>query len=99
MPKRYAIWDVTDYLKSPDDVADYLNAVLEEGDEKQLLRALGDAVKAIKGMSEVSRETGISREALYKALSEEGNPKVSSLFAVLHSVGLAFSVRPRDASA
>jgi probable addiction module antidote protein len=94
MPKRYKIWDVVDELKTPEDVAGYLNAVLEEGDEKQLMRALGDAVLAVKGMSRVAKETGLSRQALYKGLSENGNPKVSSLFAVLHSVGLEFSVRP-----
>ena len=94
MPKRYALYDAADYLKTPEDVAQYINAVMEDGDEKQLLRALGDAVRATKGMSQVSQETGLSREALYKALSEGGNPKLSSLFAVLHSVGLEFSVRP-----
>ena len=94
MPKRYKTYDTVDYLNTPEDVAGYLNAVLEEGDEKQLMRALGDAVRAIKGMSAVSKETGLSRESLYRALSENGNPKVSSLFAVLHSVGLEFAVRP-----
>ena len=94
MPKRYKNWDVVDKLKTPEDVAGYLNAVLEEGNEKKLMRALGDAVLAVKGMSQVAKEAGLSRQALYKGLSENGNPKVSSLFAVLRSVGLEFSVRP-----
>lgn len=95
MPKRSVKWDVVDYLKTPEDVAEYLNAALEEKDDEVFfLRALGDAVRAIKGMSAVSKETGLSRESLYRALSENGNPKVSSLFAVLHSVGLEFSVKP-----
>lgn len=94
MPRRYQLYDTADYLKTPEDVADYLNLVLEEGDEKQFLRALGNAVRATKNMTEAAREIGLSREALYTTLSEKGNPKLSSLLSVLHSMGLEFSVRP-----
>ena len=96
MPKRSVPYDVVDYLKTPEDIAGYLNAAMEEDREEPglFLDALGDAVRAVKGMSELSRDTGITREALHKALSQKGNPKIGNLFSVLHSVGLEFSVRP-----
>ncbi len=99
MTNRSAPFDTADYLRTPEDIAEYLNAAIEEESESPglFLNALGNAARALKGMSELSKETGLSREALYKALSEDGNPKMSSLLSVLHSVGLEFSVKRRSA--
>jgi len=95
MPKRYKVFDPINYLNTSEDLALYIEAAMEESDDpKYLLSVLGDVIKASRKISEFSRETGLSREALYKALSKEGNPKYSSLVSVLHSLGLELSVKP-----
>ncbi|MES9905567.1 MAG: addiction module antidote protein [Sedimenticola sp.] len=63
-------------------------------DSQLLLVALGDVVRATKNIAEFSREVGVSRETLYKALSKNGNPRYSSLTGILHSLGLGLSARP-----
>lgn len=83
-----------DYLKTAEDITEYLNAALDDGNEQVLLMALGNVAKANGGMSKLSRQTGLSRESLYRLLSEDGNPRLSSLVAVLHSFGLSLAVRP-----
>ncbi|MES9883381.1 MAG: addiction module antidote protein [Sedimenticola sp.] len=94
MPKRYKVYETAEHLQTPEDIQLYLEAVMEEEDPQLLLMALGDVVKATKNIAELSREIGVSRETLYKALSEEGNPRFSSLTGILHSLGLGLSVRP-----
>jgi probable addiction module antidote protein len=84
-------WDVTRYLNSDEEIVGYLNAVLEEDDQELLLAALGDVARA-KGMTQVSRETGLGRESLYKALSEQGNPEFATVQKVLRSLGLKLRV-------
>jgi probable addiction module antidote protein len=86
-----------DYLKSAQDIADYLNAALEDGDERVLLLALRNAADAIGGMTELARRSGLTRESLYRTLSEEGNPRLSSLRAILGAFGVELAVRPRAA--
>jgi probable addiction module antidote protein len=86
-----------DYLKSAQDIADYLNAALEDGDERVLLLALRNATDAIGGMTELARRSGLTRESLYRTLSEEGNPRLSSLRAILGAFGVELAVRPRAA--
>jgi len=86
-----------DYLKSAHDIADYLNAALEDGDEPVLLLALRNATDAIGGMTELARRSGLTRESLYRTLSEEGNPRLSSLRAILGAFGVELAVRPRAA--
>jgi probable addiction module antidote protein len=84
-------WDVVDHLNSDEEIVGYLNAVLEEDDQELLLAALGDVARA-KGMTQVSRETGLGRESLYKALSEQGNPEFATVQKVLRSLGLKLRV-------
>lgn len=84
-------WDVVDHLDSDEAIAGYLNAVLEEDDPALLMAALGDAARA-KGMTQVSRETGLGRESLYKALSLQGNPEFVTVQKVLRSLGLTLRV-------
>jgi probable addiction module antidote protein len=88
-------YDPVDYLKTPDDIAEYLNAAIEDGNEQLMLAVIRDIVRAMGGMSELSRETGLSRESLYRALSDDGNPKLSNFVAVLHALNLELAVRPR----
>ncbi|MRS12230.1 MAG: putative addiction module antidote protein [Actinobacteria bacterium] len=84
-------WDVTRYLDSDEAIALYLDAVLEEDDPVLLAAALGDVARA-KGMTSVSRETGLGRESLYKALSENGNPEFATVQKVIRSFGLKLHV-------
>ncbi|MEO2039868.1 MAG: addiction module antidote protein [Martelella sp.] len=90
-----ASFDAADYLDTPEDIAFYLEAVLEDGDPALIAAALGDVARS-KGMSAVSRQAGVTREALYKALSENGDPKLSTLIGVLKALGLQLAVRPEN---
>lgn len=90
-----APFDAADYLDTPEDIAFYLEAVLEDGDPALIAAALGDVARS-KGMSAVSRQAGVTREALYKALSENGDPKLSTLIGVLKALGLQLAVRPEN---
>ncbi|WP_180898518.1 addiction module antidote protein [Martelella soudanensis] len=88
-------FDAAGYLETPEDIAFYLEAVLEDGDPALIAAALGDVARS-KGMSAVSRRAGVTREALYKALSENGDPKLSTLIGVLKALGLQLAVRPEN---
>lgn len=89
-PSRY---DVVDHLQSPEDMAAYLDAWLDEfpDDVSGIARAVGDIARA-KGMTQVAKDAGLSRESLYRALSHEGNPSLSTILKVLGAVGLKLSV-------
>lgn len=80
-------WDGANYLLTPEDCADYLNAVLEDGDDQELIVALGNIARSV-GMTKVARKTGVTRDGLYKALSLNGNPSYTTVNKVLHAVGL-----------
>ena len=80
-------FDVIDFLDSDEMMAEYLNAALAENDPKYFAKALGNVARA-KGMTAVSEATGLGRQALYRALSDEGNPRIDTLFKVLKSLNL-----------
>ncbi|HTR23737.1 MAG TPA: addiction module antidote protein [Terriglobales bacterium] len=80
-------FDAARYLSSDQDIAAYLDAVLEDGDPKVIGRALGDIARA-KGMTNIARATGMSRESLYKALSPDGNPEMATFLKVIRAFGL-----------
>lgn len=83
-------WDIREHLKTPEDIAYYLEAVFENDDPKLIAAALGDIARA-RGMTEVARKAGVTREALYKALSENGDPKLATLIGVFKALGLRLS--------
>ena len=87
-------FDVPDHLDNPEEVAAYLDAVLEEGDDKLLLVALRNVVKS-RGFAKVARGAGLRRETLYQSFSEDGNPRLSTLNSVLGQLDLRLSVTPR----
>ncbi len=87
------VFDAADYLKTEADCAQYLSVVLEDGDPALLAAALGDVARA-RGMSQVARDAGITREGLYKALSAEGNPSVATVLKVMRALGLQIDVKP-----
>jgi probable addiction module antidote protein len=82
-------YDVAEQLRTPEEMAEYLNAWLTEAPEDAagIARALGDIARA-KGMSQVARDAGLSRESLYKALSESGNPSFATVLKVAHALGV-----------
>ncbi|MGE3476016.1 MAG: addiction module antidote protein [Rhodospirillaceae bacterium] len=84
-------WDAAENLQSKEDVAAYLDAVLEDGDSELLKAALGDIARA-KGMTEIAEATGLGRANLYKALSPEGNPEFSTVAKVLKALGLRLHI-------
>ena len=82
-------YDVAEHLRSPEEMAAYLEASLEEsnGDAAFVAKALGDIARA-KGMSQVARDSGLSRESLYKALSGDRNPNFDTVLKVVAALGL-----------
>jgi probable addiction module antidote protein len=82
-------YDVAEQLRTPQEMAAYLDAWLTEAPEDVagIARALGDIARA-KGMSQVARDAGLSRESLYKALSESGNPSLGTVLKVAKALGV-----------
>jgi len=80
-------YDTAEFLKTEEDVIAYLDAALEENDPELLTVALGDIARS-QGMREVARKAGVSRESLYRSLSEKGNPSAATLFKVLDACGI-----------
>ncbi|MCX7216364.1 MAG: putative addiction module antidote protein [Burkholderiales bacterium] len=89
-------FEVSDYLEDADAIAEYLTIVLEDGDPSLLIAALGDIARA-KGMSEVSRESGLAREALYKALRAGAQPRFDTVMRVLRTLGVRLVAQPLSA--
>lgn len=85
--------DVAAYMGSPEDIAAYLDAWLTEApdDAAGITRALGDVARA-KGMTQVAKDAGLSRESLYRALSPEGNPSFSTVIKVTRALGVRLHV-------
>ena len=90
--ETFSRWDAADYLKSEEDMAAYLQACLEESPDDPALvaAALGDIARA-RGMAQLAKQTGLTREGLYKALSSDGNPSLGTVLKVLKALGLKFT--------
>ena len=82
-------YDVAEQLRTPEEMAAYLDAWLSDApdDAAGIARALGDIARA-RGMTQVARDAGLSRESLYKALSENGNPSFATVLKVAHALGV-----------
>lgn len=89
-PTRY---DTADYLETPEDIACYLEAVFEDGDPALIAEALG-AVARSRGMTKIAKTAGVTREALYRSLKADGDPRISTFIGVLGSLGLKLRVEP-----
>lgn len=97
MPLETTRFDVLDHLKTPEDRLLYLEAAFEDGDPALIAHALGDVARSV-GMTNVAKEAGVTREALYKALSEKGDPKLSTLLGVVKALGVKITVEAADAA-
>ena len=94
MPKTLTTpYDTAEYLKTDEDMALYLEACFEEaGDDAAFIaKALGNIARAC-GMTQLSRDTELAREGLYKALSENGNPEFATVMKVIKALGLKLHV-------
>ena len=90
-------YDVAETLRTPDEMAAYLEACIEEadGDAAFIAKALGDIARA-QGMTQIARQTGLSRESLYKALSGDRSPSFDTVLKVITALGLKLSARVQE---
>ena len=88
-------FDVQDYLKTPDQQAAYLKAAFDSNDTSFIAAAIGDLAKA-RGVSKFSRETGLSREAIYKTFRVGGNPTLDTLSKATDVLGYRLALVPKD---
>jgi probable addiction module antidote protein len=93
---RTTRYDTATLLKTDEDIAAYLEAALEDGDPRVIAAALGNIARA-KGMTQLAKETGLGRESLYKALSPDGNPELSTVLKVVRALGLKLHATPAAA--
>lgn len=89
-------FEVSNYLNNETDIAAYLQVAIEDGDPAVLAAALGDIAKA-RGMTQLARDTGLSRESLYKSLSGERAPSSETLFKVIQALGFKLAIKPLPA--
>lgn len=85
-------FDMANYLNDEEDVTAYLQAAMEDGDPALLAAALGDIAKA-RGMTQLAKDTGMSRESLYKSLSGERAPNSDTLFKVMRALGFKLTIQ------
>jgi probable addiction module antidote protein len=88
--ERFSRYDSADYLKTPEDVAEYLIAAFEEGgdDAAYMAHVIGIAARAHGGMTKLAKETGMTRAGLYKALSKDGNPSFDTIVKAMRVLGV-----------
>jgi probable addiction module antidote protein len=88
--ERFAHYDSADYLKTPEDVAEYLIAAFDEGgdDAAYMAHVIGVAARAHGGMAKLAKETGMTRAGLYKALSKDGNPSFETIVKAMRVLGV-----------
>jgi probable addiction module antidote protein len=95
--KRSKPFDAAKYLDSDESIAAYITEALSTYDADMIARAIGVAAKA-RGMTDIARQTGLSRESLYKALSGDGRPQFETINLVLKALGLRLRVEPLEDS-
>ena len=91
MALKTTVYNTSDYLDSEEAIVAYLQLAFEEGDAADIRAALSNVARA-RGMTGLSKETGLAREALYKALGKDGNPTLDTLLAVTRALGVKLSV-------
>ena len=97
MQTKTAPYVVAEFLETPEEMAAYLEACIQEseGDSAFIAKALGDIARA-KGMTQIARETGLSRESLYKALSGDRSPRFDTILKVISALGLKLSASAKE---
>jgi probable addiction module antidote protein len=87
-------FNAAEHLRSEAEIAAYIEAMLEDGDARAVPVALRTVADAVGGMTALADKTGLSRETLYRTLSERGNPRLDTLAAILAAFGLRLTVQP-----
>lgn len=95
MPLETAKWDVTELLTSEEAIFAYIEAAFEDGDPAVITHVLGDVARA-RGMTAIAKEAGVAREALYRSLSDTGDPKLSTLLKVMKALGVQLAAKPLE---
>ncbi|MDY0213248.1 MAG: putative addiction module antidote protein [Desulfuromonadaceae bacterium] len=90
-------YDPAEALESEESIAVFLADALETGDSAYIAKAMGVVARA-KGMTELARETGLSREQLYRSFSEQGNPTLKTMLALMRALGVDMTVKPHNHS-
>ena len=98
MTLKTTLFDAAEYLDDAESQAELLADAFETGDATYIAHALGIVARA-RGMTSIAKDAGVTREALYKALSEKGDPRLSTLLGVTKALGLQLSAKPVDPAA
>jgi len=96
MTEKLTPFDPAEYLTSDEAIADFMAAAFETNDPAYVAHALGVVARA-KGMTQIARQTGLSREQLYRSFSTEGNPTLRTTLAVMKALGVEMSAKPAAA--
>jgi len=91
MPLKLKKWDVVEHMDNDEFISEYLKVAFESGDISEITRALNDVARA-RNMSELAAKMGISRQGLYKTLSENGNPEFATIQKLIIALGLQMSI-------
>lgn len=90
-------FDMADYLDSDESIAEYLTQVLSDGDQDELLCAIGHVAKA-RGMAQIAKEAGLGRESLYKTFAQGAKPRFETVSKVIKSLGFNIQISPKSAA-
>jgi probable addiction module antidote protein len=93
MPLETTVWDPANNLTSPEAERAYVEAAFDDGDPAVIAAVIGDIARA-RGMTDIARDSGISREAIYKAFRREGNPTLETLTSVIKALGFKLAIHP-----
>lgn len=93
MAETFTTFDPAAMLETKADIADFMADAFETGDATYIAKALGVVARA-KGMTQIARETGLSREQLYRSFSERGNPTLKTTLAVMRALGVDMTAKP-----
>ena len=85
-------WDAAEHLDNDESIAGFLAEAMEIGDQELIVHALNTVARA-RGMTQIAKDAGIARQALYKSLGDKGNPTLSTLLGVLKSLNLSLAVK------
>ena len=96
MPEKLHAYDPADALKSDAAIDEFMKDAFESGDAGYIAHALGIVARA-RGMSEIAKETGLAREALYRSFAEDGNPTLKTVLAVMQSLGFELMAKRHSA--
>lgn len=93
MAEKFTTFDSAAMLETEADIADFMADAFETGDTTYIAKALGVVARA-KGMTQIARETGLSREQLYRSFSERGNPTLKTTLSVMRALGVDMTAKP-----